>query len=313
MPPPGPASAESHRIRERRPRPAGPRHRPGEVSAVGRLDVAASTTSPARSASRRRWSRRMCRRRRRSAGWRSAIPKSRRWSSTARREDTSQDYHIEGLPFGTRGGMLVHAHVPVRRRVHADGDADLRRQHVADRLRLGAVREARDAASTASGCELIDWEGGGRSRPANCGGRGRGAAAAADARRPGGPPRRSFGGRGGAPMRVRFKTTAGHAHGRRHVPRNQLRAGARPRPALHALDAADGTDAGYTFFPHVGTIRIEGPFNATPAKDSPSRRKIFVCTPKTRGRRNRLRAAHRHQPGDRTRSGGRRRPPTSTR
>src|SRR4029079_1980190 len=23
------------------------------------------------------------------------------------REDTSQDYHIEGLPFGTRGGMLV--------------------------------------------------------------------------------------------------------------------------------------------------------------------------------------------------------------
>ena len=23
-------------------------------------------------------------------------------------EDTSQDYHIEGLPFGTRGGMLVN-------------------------------------------------------------------------------------------------------------------------------------------------------------------------------------------------------------
>ena len=23
------------------------------------------------------------------------------------REDTSQDYHVEGLPFGTRGGMLV--------------------------------------------------------------------------------------------------------------------------------------------------------------------------------------------------------------
>ena len=42
-----------------------------------------------------------------------------------------------------------------------------------------------------------------------------------------------------------------------------------------------GPTPGYTFFPHVGTIRIEGPFNATQAKDSPSRRKIFVCTPKT--------------------------------
>ena len=42
-----------------------------------------------------------------------------------------------------------------------------------------------------------------------------------------------------------------------------------------------GPTPGYTFFPHVGTIRIEGPFDATQAKDSPSRRKIFVCTPKT--------------------------------
>ena len=42
-----------------------------------------------------------------------------------------------------------------------------------------------------------------------------------------------------------------------------------------------GPTPGYTFFPHVGTIRIEGPEHATEAKDSPSRRKIFVCEPKT--------------------------------
>ena len=42
-----------------------------------------------------------------------------------------------------------------------------------------------------------------------------------------------------------------------------------------------GPTPGYTFFPHVGTLRIEGPFEATQATDSPSRRKIFVCTPKT--------------------------------
>ena len=40
-----------------------------------------------------------------------------------------------------------------------------------------------------------------------------------------------------------------------------------------------GPTPGFTFFPHVGTVRIEGPFNATAAKDSPSRRKIFVCRP----------------------------------
>jgi hypothetical protein len=40
-----------------------------------------------------------------------------------------------------------------------------------------------------------------------------------------------------------------------------------------------GPTPGFTFFPHVGTVRIEGPRNATMAKDSPSRRKIFVCTP----------------------------------
>ena len=40
-----------------------------------------------------------------------------------------------------------------------------------------------------------------------------------------------------------------------------------------------GPTPGFTFFPHVGTVRIEGPFNAKQAKDSASRRKIFVCTP----------------------------------
>src|SRR5262249_47890639 len=36
---------------------------------------------------------------------------------------------------------------------------------------------------------------------------------------------------------------------------------------------------GFTFFPHVGTVRIEGPFDAAAATESPSRRKIFACRP----------------------------------
>jgi len=80
-------------------------------------------------------------------------------------------------------------------------------------------------------------------------------------------------------MRVRFKTTAGlHAVGAtfpqtnfapildldQHFVRDTLQTGPTP---------------GFTFFPHVGTVRIEGPFNATPAQDSPSRRRLFVCQP----------------------------------
>jgi hypothetical protein len=80
-------------------------------------------------------------------------------------------------------------------------------------------------------------------------------------------------------MRVRIKTTAGpHAIGvtflktnfapildlDQHFQRDTLQTGPTP---------------GFTFFPHVGTVRIEGPYDATPAKDSPSRRRIFVCRP----------------------------------
>jgi hypothetical protein len=80
-------------------------------------------------------------------------------------------------------------------------------------------------------------------------------------------------------MMVRFKTTAGpHTVGvtfpqtnfaplldlDQHFMRDTLQTGPTP---------------GFTFFPHVGTVRIEGPYNAERAKDSPSRRKIFICTP----------------------------------
>jgi hypothetical protein len=33
--------------------------------------------------------------------------------------------------------------------------------------------------------------------------------------------------------------------------------------------------------PHIGTVTIAGPFDATPATDTPSRRRVFTCTPAT--------------------------------
>jgi mono/diheme cytochrome c family protein len=196
------------------------------------------------------------------------------------REDTSQDYHIEGMPFGTRGGMLVQHVFP------SDGEYTLTVTPIfGDNMSptgFGSVPCERlsillDGAELA----LINWQGGGRNQPTNCGNRGRGAG-------PAGPiggggqsgPEAFFGGRGGTPMRVRFKTTAGgHMVGATFLATNFA-------PLLdldkHFMRSTvqTGPTPGYTFFPHVGTIRIEGPFSATPAADSPSRRKIFVCTPK---------------------------------
>jgi hypothetical protein len=142
---------------------------------------------------------------------------------------------------------------------------------------------------------LVDWQGSRRLGAAqtNCGGDsapgpqrgragapgGRGAGAAGP---PGGGqqgPEAFFGGRGGTPMRTRAKTTAGaHWIGAtfpatnfaplldldQHFMRDTLQTGPTP---------------GFTFFPHVGTVRIEGPFSAVPAKESPSRARIFLCRP----------------------------------
>jgi mono/diheme cytochrome c family protein len=197
------------------------------------------------------------------------------------REDTSQDYHIEGMPFGTRGGMLVPHNFP------SDGEYTLTITPIfGDNMSptgFGSVPcERLSLVLDGSELSLINWQGGGRNTPnANCG-RGRGAG-------PAGPiggggqsgPEAFFGGRGGTPMRVRFKTTAGtHMIGATFLATNFA-----PLLDLDKHFMRDtvqtGPTPGYTFFPHVGTIRIEGPFNATPAKESPSRRKIFLCTPKT--------------------------------
>jgi hypothetical protein len=136
---------------------------------------------------------------------------------------------------------------------------------------------------------LMNWQGGGRNQGnANCGNRGRAAGAGQQAQASTPATGQTVtggggggGGRGGNAMRVRFKATAGkHMVGATYLATNFA-------PLLdldkHFMRSTvqTGPTPGYTFFPHVGTIRIEGPFNATPAKDSPSRRKIFVCTPKT--------------------------------
>jgi hypothetical protein len=118
----------------------------------------------------------------------------------------------------------------------------------------------------------MDWNGGGRAPAAECHGRPQAAV------RTGQDGPEAFFGKG-APMRVRTHVTAGrHMVGvtflatqyaplldlDKHFRRSTIQTGPTP---------------GYTFFPHVGTVRIEGPFAATHATNSPSRRRLFICTP----------------------------------
>jgi hypothetical protein len=80
-------------------------------------------------------------------------------------------------------------------------------------------------------------------------------------------------------MQIRFKATAGlHVIGATYLETNLA-------PILdidrHFMrdTIQTGPFPGYTFFPHVGSVQVEGPFNSAPAKDSASRRKVFSCRP----------------------------------
>ena len=212
-------------------------------------------------------------------------------------EDTSQDYHIEGLPFGTRGGMLVTHVFP------SDGEYTVTVTPIfGDNMSptgFGSVPcEKLEVLLDNDRLQLLDWQGSRRlGQPADtCGAasgqaagqHGRGAAPGPAGGRgvnvPTPAARAARGGGGGfrnepPPMRVRFKTTAGaHAVGvtfpatnfaplldlDQHFMRDTIQTGPTP---------------GFTFFPHVGTVRIEGPFNAVAPSESSSRRKIFTCRP----------------------------------
>ena len=168
------------------------------------------------------------------------------------REDVTQNYHVEGLPFGTRGGMLVHHEFP------ADGEYTVKVVPVNRGLMGGAQAfgevkgEKLEILLDGERLGLFDWD------------------------KMVTPPR--GGGQPGT-VDVRFTTKAGsHAVGVTFIATHFAPLLDLNNPFERSTIETGGLP-GFSFYPHVGSVRIDGPFNAAGAVDTPSRRNIFICRP----------------------------------
>ena len=179
--------------------------------------------------------------------------------------DATQNYHVEGLPFGTRGGLLIRHEFP------ADGTYTFKIFSV----NLGNMGNFRPFGEIRGEQLLVyvddkrvarvDWDKAlhvtrlfeepdeVQSDPQA------GQLRTIDVTLPmtAGPHR----------IGVTFLATD-YAPGldmNRHFDRSTIETGGIP---------------GFTFYPHIGRVRIDGPAHAAIAKDTPSRKRIFLCHPR---------------------------------
>jgi mono/diheme cytochrome c family protein len=162
--------------------------------------------------------------------------------------DTAQNHHIEGLPFGTRGGMLITHEFP------ADGLYSFTVKGVTGYFQavLGGVRgEQLEVTVDGERVKLFDWD----KEISNTTGLGK------------------------ATPRVPIKAGL-HRVGVTFLATNDIPGTELNKPFQRTMNTP-GSIPGFLFYPHVGQVTIEGPFEASPAVDTASRRKIFVCRPAT--------------------------------
>ncbi|MET0280368.1 MAG: DUF1592 domain-containing protein [Steroidobacteraceae bacterium] len=160
--------------------------------------------------------------------------------------DTSQNGYVEGLPFGTRGGMLIEHEFP------ADGEYTLTVKGMTGYFTavLGNVKgEQLEVTVDGRRVYLYDWD-----------------KEIATKRGDGGktPP---------LPIKAGF-----HRIGVSFVATSDLPDTGINKSFQRTMNSP-GSISGYTFYPHVGQVFIEGPFKGAVATDTPSRRRIFECYP----------------------------------
>jgi hypothetical protein len=160
--------------------------------------------------------------------------------------DTSQNGYIEGLPFGTRGGMLIEHEFP------ADGSYVFTVKGMTGYFTavLGNVKgEKLEVTVDGTRVYLYDWD----TEIGNQEGNG------------GRTPE--------IPLAAGF-----HRIGVTFIATSDLPDTGLNKSFVRTMNSP-GAISGYTFYPHVGQVFIEGPFNGAVATSTPSRAKIFECYP----------------------------------
>jgi mono/diheme cytochrome c family protein len=165
--------------------------------------------------------------------------------------DTSQDYHIEGLPFGTRGGIIAKYQFP------ADGDYvfkifPINKGLMDNNSAFGDIPgEKLELLVDGERIKIYDWD----KEVA------RGAAIHS----------------GTADLHVQVKAGP-HTIGVTFLA-TQLAPGNDLDQHFLRDTIETGGLPGFRFYPHVGKIDVIGPYKAAGATDTPSRAKIFLCHP----------------------------------
>ncbi len=161
--------------------------------------------------------------------------------------DTSQNGYIEGLPFGTRGGMLIEHEFP------ADGNYVFTVKGMTGYFTavLGNVRgEQLEVSVDGRRVYLFDWD---KEIAPNEGNGGR-------------TPE--------IPISAGF-----HKIGVTFIATSDLPDTGLNKSFVRTMNSP-GAISGYTFYPHVGQVFIEGPFDGLQATSTQSRERIFECYPK---------------------------------
>jgi len=176
------------------------------------------------------------------------------------RQDLSQDQHIEGLPFGTVGGMLVHHTFPL------DGEYELQATLLRTNVdQIRGLEHAHQLEFAVDGERVFLTVVGGDAAGAP-GGRGEAGVNTV---------RLSRSDAVDAKLRVRIPVKAGpRALSVAFLERALVENTRRLQPFRSSFDAYDSTG-----LPHIRTLTIAGPFNPTGPGDTPSRRRIFTCRP----------------------------------
>ena len=162
--------------------------------------------------------------------------------------DTAQNHHIEGLPFGTRGGIRIEHHFP------ADGEYAFNVKGVTgyfQRVLGGITGEKLEVLIDGQRVHLFDWD----KEISNTTGRGQ--------------------------WTPRIPVTAGpHVVGVTFIATNDVPGTELNKPFQRTMNTP-GNIPGFIFYPHVGQVTIEGPHDAKGASNTASRERIFVCRPAT--------------------------------